>query len=73
MMPMRFYQHAVGLTSFDPNSPFAALFFNPAQAKQAYDYLDKAIDDASDRFPYGDNYVKEYADFLYLLGKELGR
>lgn len=71
ILPFKFYQHGMGLKSFDGNSFFAHLFFDEADAQTAYQYLQKALYDLQNDFPSGKNFVDEYAKFMKLMAEEL--
>ncbi|HEX7904741.1 MAG TPA: hypothetical protein VF487_12755 [Chitinophagaceae bacterium] len=71
ILPFKFYQHAMGLKSFNSNNDFTNLFFDEADAQTAYQYLQKALYDLRDDFPSGKNFVDEYAKFMKLMAEEL--
>lgn len=64
ILPFSFYQHAMGVKSFNPESDFAGLFFNAEQSEKAYGYLEKTMHRLQDQFPLRDNYVEEYSLFM---------
>lgn len=62
ILPVKLYQHAIGLKNWEEATNFQRLFYNEAAAKQAYAILEKGIADAD----FGDipdlkSYTKEYA------------
>ncbi|MEO5564086.1 MAG: hypothetical protein ABIR18_11640, partial [Chitinophagaceae bacterium] len=64
ILPLQYYQHAIGTFPYDPESNFANLFFNNEQGEQAYGYLKSMIDGLSDKYPSKNNYVEEYSKYL---------
>ena len=64
VLPLKFYQHAMGMSDFDEESFFASLFYSKDQASKAYDYLADTIDGLHDDFETSKSYVQEYAWFL---------
>lgn len=72
-LPFTYYQHGVGLKSFDPGSDFANCFFDINDAKKGYDLLENVFGIANEEeFPSGMNFVIEYADFFGKLAKQIG-
>jgi hypothetical protein len=71
LLPLRFYQHAIGLKEFDGDSHFTRLFHDRQQAIFAYKLLSNTIKLLRDDFPSRDNYVKEYAAFMSMMAKSL--
>jgi len=71
ILPFKFYQHGIGLKTFDPESNFARLFYSTEQAQFANFVLKGAIERAS--FDYKDNssYSKEYVKMLEELAREV--
>ena len=68
-LPLRYYQHGVGMIPLEANEGFTNLFYNLEQANRAYDMISAGIDDYKDKFPSGDNYVIEYSMFFKQLAK----
>jgi hypothetical protein len=73
ILPLKFYQHAMGTLPFDEESNFAKLFYNREQAEQAYDYVKRTVYNLGNKYPEGENFVDEYATFLKMVGKEIGK
>lgn len=71
VLPLQFYQHAMGLKEFDYQSPFGQLFYDSTQAVQAYQYLDHTFDKLNDEFPSRENFVDEYAVFMEMMSKAI--
>ncbi|MEI9912200.1 MAG: hypothetical protein WDO71_22650 [Bacteroidota bacterium] len=71
ILPLRFYQHAIGMKDFDEESFFSKLFFNKQQAKDAHHYLTVIIRRLRDDYPTRDNYVKEYAAFMENMAERI--
>jgi hypothetical protein len=71
VLPLKFYQHAMGTLPFDEKSDFAKLFYNIEQSKQAHTYLKKKVYDLGDRYPGKKNFVAEYASFMGIVAKEI--
>ncbi|MDP4262113.1 MAG: hypothetical protein Q8941_06235 [Bacteroidota bacterium] len=71
ILPVKFYQHAMGMAPFDEESFFAKLFFNKQQAREAHHYLSVVIRRLSDEFPAEDTYGKEYAAFMKKMADEI--
>lgn len=71
ILPFKFYQHGIGLKTFDRESKFAQLFYSTEQAQFAGFVLKGAIERAS--FDYKDNssYSKEYVKMLEELAREV--
>jgi hypothetical protein len=71
MLPMKFYQHAVGIKYYDENSRFVKLFYSPPQAKIAHAMLDGLIERVKFDFPEKKSYTEEYSLMLDQLADEL--
>lgn len=71
ILPFKFYQHGIGLKTFDPESNFAQLFYSTEQAKFASYVLDGAIDRASFVFKDNSSYSREYVKMLEELAREV--
>jgi hypothetical protein len=64
-LPLNFYQHGIGLRSFDEESIFVTLFYNEEQAKQAHQYLGETIQKLKGTYPSDQgSFVVEYSMFL---------
>lgn len=72
-LPLKYYQHAMGMGNYNRQSPFSHLFFDDTQSKQAYDLLEETIIALRDKFPSGKDFVDEYALFIELMSKEIVR
>jgi hypothetical protein len=68
LLPIRYYQHGVGMRDFDKIGNFKAIFNNDADARTAYELVEKAMK-AEKRFPSGKDYVEEYARYFGKLEK----
>jgi hypothetical protein len=73
MIPLKFYQHAMGTIPFDPAGDFANLFFTREQAEEAYGYVKSTVYKLGNRYPKGKNYVEEYASYMKLVAEEIAR
>jgi hypothetical protein len=71
MMPLKFYQHAMGVVPLDPESDFAKFFYNKEQSEEAYGYLKKTVYKLGNLFPEEGDYVDEYAAYMKIVAKEL--
>ena len=71
ILPMRFYQHAIGMKDFNEESFFATLFYDKKQANDAHRYLSLTIKILRNDFPNDNSYVKEYAAFMEKMAKEI--
>lgn len=71
VVPLNFYQHAMGMKEFDPQSPFASLFYDSTQAARAYQYIVDAMDAPDTNYPSGGNYVDEYAKYMEILSQKV--
>ncbi len=71
ILPLKFYQHGIGLKTFDPESKFAQLFYSTEQAKFASYVLEGAIDRAKFDFKDNSSYSKEYVKMLEELAREV--
>ena len=68
MLPLKYYQHAMSTLPYDPESDFAKLWYNPAQAEQAYGYLKSTVYKLGNKYPSDKNYVLEYSRYLRQVG-----
>lgn len=73
MMPLRFYQHAIGMMEMSETHRFVSLFSSFAEAQKAYDMLKEVVNDADIDLPDDDSnsYSKEYALMLDVLSKDM--
>ena len=71
VMPLRFYQNAMGLDSFNDKGPFSRFFYDSTQAHTAYLYLEHVFENLHGQFPNRENFVDEYAVFMGLMAKEM--
>jgi hypothetical protein len=71
ILPVNLYQHAIGLNDFTKNSKFSSLFYNEEQARQAYGFLEKAIDEMKYGGTDTKSYTREYAGMLKAMMKVL--
>lgn len=71
MLPLKFYQHAMGTLPLEPGSDFAKLFFNREQSELAYDYVKRIVYRLGNQYPNKDNFVEEYAAFMKLVAAEI--
>jgi hypothetical protein len=72
ILPLKFYQHAIGLNPFGSNPAFTGLFFDKEQAAEAHHYLDRTMDRLDGKYPSsGSNYVEEYARFMKMMADEV--
>jgi hypothetical protein len=69
-LPLRYYQHGIGLKPLSDSKVFSALFYDLNDAQKAYAMLSAAIR-KEPSFPKGENYVIEYARYLRQLEKNL--
>lgn len=73
MLPFRYYQHAMGMGNYKPQSAFSNLFFDSTQSKQAYYFLENTIRTLRHDYPSGTDFIDEYASFMELMAKEIIR
>ena len=71
ILPVKFYQHGIGIKFFDEESLFASLFFSKEQAKIAHIMLDAALGNAKFDEKSLDSYTAEYSQMLKIIDKEL--
>jgi hypothetical protein len=64
ILPLKFYQHAIGMKPFDEGSSFVKLFFDKQQAEKAWQYLKLSITVLRNDFPRKKDYLQEYAAFM---------
>lgn len=76
ILPIAFYQHALGLKPFDAKSEFAKLFYDRKQALLAHNFLENTMRDIAGNYPSDDkSYVIGYANCMrqmaaYLRGRK---
>lgn len=67
-LPMKYYQHAIGMKDFDKNSKFVSFFFSEEEAQKAYTILSAALKAADfDKVEGGNSYTREYAQMLKII------
>jgi hypothetical protein len=66
MLPIRYYQHGVGMRDLDMADNFKALFFNEADFKKAYAMVEQAIK-SEQLYPSGKDFTEEYATYFRQL------
>lgn len=73
MLPLRFYQHAIGMNEMDEMHRFVSLFSSFEEAKRAYNLLKAVINSAKFDLPEDDSnsYSKEYAQMLEILAVDM--
>jgi hypothetical protein len=71
-LPFRYYQHAIGLQ--EKMTPgFVNLFYNEEEAKKGVAILQNTLNQLSNEFEWGDNFVLEYAEFFKRMANWLGQ
>lgn len=73
VVPLNFYQHAIGIKPFENSSPFTGFFYDSTQAMKAYKYLSAAMTATAEDFPSENNFVDEYAIYMEMLSKAVMR
>lgn len=73
MLPLKFYQHAIGMKDFDETHRFVSLFYNVEDARKAYELLKHVVNNSDYNYPDSDSnsFSKEYAYMLGHLAKEI--
>lgn len=75
MLPVRFYQHAIGMNEFEPTHRFVSMFRSETDAKKAYDLLKDVINSATFDLPDDEkaesSFSYEYALMLDILAKDM--
>jgi hypothetical protein len=67
-LPMKYYQHAIGMKNFDKNSKFVSFFFSEEEAQKAYTILGAALKAADfNEVKGGNSYTREYAQMLRII------
>ncbi len=70
-LPLRFYQHAIGIKPFDKESNFVKLFYSPAQAERAFYLIKDAINKSKFDFPEKNSYSEEYSLMLNIMAEQI--
>ena len=71
-MPLKFYQHAIGIKDFKPESRFTSFFYSEEEAKMAYNLLTASIKNSDfDDVEGGNSYTREYSQMLKIMAKTL--
>ncbi len=71
-MPLKFYQHAIGMKDFKPESKFASFFYSEEEAKMAYNLLTASIKNSDfGDVKGGNSYTREYSQMLKIMAKTL--
>ena len=71
MLPLRFYQHAIGMNEFDEKHRFVSLFQSSVQAKKAYDILKVLVNNSTYNYSKMDSYSLEYSYMLEKLSEDI--
>lgn len=73
MLPVKFYQHAIGMKDFDEKHRFGSLFYSVEDAKKAYDLLKEVVNNSDYNYPDSDknSYSLEYSYMLAYLAEEI--
>jgi len=73
MLPIRFYQHAIGMKDFDETHRFVSLFSSAGQAKKAFDILKATVNETEFDLPdeKKNSYSFEYSLMLEKLATEV--
>lgn len=70
LLPVKYYQHGVGMRDYATADNFKALFYNDEDARKAYDIVEHAVR-IEKKYPSGKDYVDEYALYFGQLEKAL--
>jgi len=71
-LPFKYYQHSMGLTTFNDKSNFSRFFSTTHQAEQAHAILSGAMKKLRHKsFPSGKDFVIEYAMFMDKLAEQI--
>ncbi len=71
-MPIKFYQHAIGMKEFNADSRFTSFFYSDEDANKAYRLLSDALNNSDfDGIDGGNSYTKEYSQMLQAVAKTL--
>lgn len=73
MLPITFYQHAIGIKEFDEEHRFNSLFYQAADTRKGYQLLTAVLNSADFDYPDKDknSYSLEYSYMLTYLSKEI--
>ncbi len=73
MLPLKFYQHAIGMKEIDEQHRFNSLFYSAAQAHEAYTLLKETVNSSDYNFPDKDknSFSLEYSMMLEKLAEEM--
>jgi hypothetical protein len=73
MLPLKFYQHAIGMKEFDEEHRFTSLFYSPAQAREAFNLLKETVNSSDYNFPefQKESYSLEYSMMLEKLAADI--
>ncbi|MBK6935851.1 MAG: hypothetical protein IPH18_02415 [Chitinophagaceae bacterium] len=71
-LPMKYYQHAIGMKDFKADSKFVSFFYSEEQAEMAYRLLTATIKGSDfDEVKGGKSYTREYSQMLKIMAKTL--
>ncbi|HET6994094.1 MAG TPA: hypothetical protein VFI06_03880 [Chitinophagaceae bacterium] len=70
-LPFKFYQHGMGIKPFDEESYFVRLFYDKAQAEQAWKYLKLMMSALRHDFPKREDFLQEYAAFMETMSEKI--
>jgi hypothetical protein len=71
-LPFKYYQHSMGLKTFNGKSNFSSFFYTTQQAEQAHAVLSGAMYRIQHKsFPSGKDFVIEYAMFMDKLAEQI--
>lgn len=73
IVPVDFYQHAMGLKPFDSTKAFAHIFYNVEQAREGHYYLNRAFSRLAGQYPSGGDYIHEYGTFMKMMAAEVNK
>lgn len=71
-LPFRYYQHAIGLQG-EMTTAFEHLYYDKAEAEEAFSLLKKGMGAILSKFPTAENYTVEYGLFLKKLAEWIGK
>lgn len=71
MLPLKFYQHAIGMKPYDDTHRFVSLFYSPEQAKQAYELLKEVVNGSDENYKQLKSYSEEYAIMLEKMAEDM--
>lgn len=75
MLPLRFYQHAIGMREFDEHHRFVSMYASVEEAKKAYGILKETVNSSGNNYPdtKADSFSLEYSQMLEHLAEEILR